>query len=150
MEAHMAIDPAIFTDNATERRRLEALVARLSDVELGKDLGDGWTPAVALAHLAFWDRRAVLTLERWQRAGTLPDEPDVEILNDSLLEEWRALPPRRAADLAVAAARAADQTVEGLAAPVADAILARGEEWRLRRAVHRREHVDQIERALRS
>ena len=145
----MPIDPAMVNENAAERRRLEALAGRLSDADLQRDLGDGWTVAVALAHLAFWDRRAVLVLERWQRDGKLPDDPEADLLNDSLLDEWRLLPPRRAAELAVAAAQAVDLTIERLDARVADAVRGRGEDWRLRRAAHRREHLDQIDRALR-
>ena len=145
----MPIDSVILTDNAAQRARLESLAGRLTDAELGRDLGDGWTVAVALCHLAFWDRRAVLVLERWERDGTLPDNPEPDLLNDALVAEWQLVPPRRAAALAVAAAQAVDHVIERLDARVADAIRGRGEEWRLRRAAHRREHLDQIDQALR-
>jgi hypothetical protein len=39
--------------NAEVTRRLEVVVGRLSDADLGRDLGGGWTVSVALAHLAF-------------------------------------------------------------------------------------------------
>ena len=145
----MPIDSVILTDNAAQRARLESLAGRLSDAELERDLGGGWTVAVALCHLAFWDRRAVLVLERWERDGTLPDNPEPDLLNDALVAEWQLVPPRRAAALAVAAAQAVDHVIERLDARVSDAIRGRGEEWRLRRAAHRREHLDQIDQALR-
>jgi hypothetical protein len=44
-------------ENAKERERLRSLVERLTDKELSLPLGNGWTIAVALAHLSFWDQR---------------------------------------------------------------------------------------------
>jgi len=146
------MDPAIAAENRAERTRLASLVGRLSDADLERPLGGGWTVAVALAHLAFWDRRGLLLLEQWERGqAPLPGEPDsygVEVLNGALLAEWRALAPRVAARLAVEAAEATDRKVETLGAGVVDAIIAGGESWRLRRSLHRREHLDQIDRAL--
>jgi hypothetical protein len=46
------------------RQRLQVLVARLDDAELAYPLGDEWTVAAVLAHLAFWDRRAAILLAR--------------------------------------------------------------------------------------
>jgi hypothetical protein len=42
-------------ENARDRERLRNLVARTTDEELSLPLGEGWTIAAALAHLAFWD-----------------------------------------------------------------------------------------------
>jgi len=42
--------------NARSVDRLRQLVDRLDDRAMGRDLGEGWTVGVALAHLAFWDR----------------------------------------------------------------------------------------------
>lgn len=143
----MPTDPNILDDNASQRRRLEDLESRLTDDD--RDVGNGWTIAASLAHLAFWDRRAVLLLRRWEQKGTQPDEPDVDLLNEALLEEWRALPVRQAGELAVAAAQSADAVVEALDSRVLDAVLARREGWRLQRSIHRREHLDDIERVMR-
>ncbi|MBM3947974.1 MAG: hypothetical protein FJ312_01785 [SAR202 cluster bacterium] len=79
----MPTDPNILDDNASQRRRLEALVSRLTDDD--RDVGNSWTIAASLAHLAFWDRRAALLLRRWERKGPQPDEPDVDLLNEALL-----------------------------------------------------------------
>lgn len=139
----VTIDPRVLSDNTTERRRLEACAGPMESAD--RDLGNGWTVTVALAHLAFWDRLATLTLQRWERGDITSDEAEPDLLNDALIEEWRALSPRQAADLAVAAARRVDAAVEALDARTVAAILARGEEWLIRRDVHRREHLDQIE-----
>ena len=144
------VDQALLSDNAETMRRLEALVARLSDDDLRRDLGEGWTVAVALAHAGFWDQRAVYGLRRWAREGTPITDADDHILNEALFEQWRALPPRRAAELAVEAAREVTVVVEGLPDAVAADVVARGLDWLLRRSRHRREHSEQFEAALKS
>src|SRR3989304_6937732 len=83
------VDQALLSDNAETMRRLEALVARLSDDDLRRDLGEGWTVAVALAHAGFWDQRAVYGLRRWAREGTPITDADDHILNEALFDEWR-------------------------------------------------------------
>ena len=144
----MPVDQTVVDDNAAQTRRLEALVARLSDADLARDLGEGWTVAVALAHLAFWDRRAVYGLRRWAADGTPVNADDDHILNEALVAQWRALPARRAAELAVEAARAVTAAVEGLSEQVASDVVARGLDWLLHRARHRRDHIEQIEAAV--
>jgi hypothetical protein len=144
----MPVDPAIVTENNGLTSRLATLVARLSDADLTRDLGEGWTVAVSLAHAAFWDRRAVLVFERWVREGTPYRDQDDDILNTALLAEWQALPPRRAAELAVEAARSVDATIAVLPDNVVAAVIAQGDDFLLRRSGHRREHVEQVEAAL--
>src|SRR5919199_3558316 len=96
-----------------QRRRLETLVQRLSDAQLAQPLPDGWTVAAVLAHLAFWDNRAAILVERWRRAGVDPSELDVDVVNDAAKPQWLALTPRAAAEGAVQAARAADAALDG-------------------------------------
>src|SRR5919204_1344095 len=107
-----------------QRRRLEALVERLSDQQLGQPMPDGWTVAGILAHLAFWDTRAALLIERWRRGGIGPSEIDVDVVNDALKPQWLALAPRVAAEGAVHAARAADAALDACDEPLLEAIVA--------------------------
>ncbi|MBI4305000.1 MAG: hypothetical protein HY678_01645 [Chloroflexi bacterium] len=141
----MATPPAILADNAAQLRRLQALTARLDTGD--RDLGSGWTIGVVLAHLAFWDRRAVLLLAQWRKHGSAADDhPDDGILNDALLDEWRLLTVRQAGELALSAAKAVNAAVEALDSKTADAIIAVGDgNTLLHRGAHRREHLDQIE-----
>jgi hypothetical protein len=139
-------------ESAAERCRLATLVERLGEQQLGRSLGGGWTVAVALAHLAFWDRRALLLLDRWEGGGRPPPEESQwsgdDVINDALLAEWQALSPPEAARLAIEAARAVDRGVESLDASTVEEIVAHGESWLVRRALHRCEHLDQIDRAI--
>src|SRR5262245_35020810 len=100
----MPADQAINKENEDATGRLAALVEMMSDGDLVRDLGDGWTVAVALAHAGFWDRRTVKVFERWVRDGTPYRDQDDDILNTALVDEWRAIPPQRAAEMAVEAA----------------------------------------------
>jgi DinB superfamily len=135
-----------------QRMRLEGLVSRVTDEQLAEPLGDGWTVSATLAHLAFWDRRAVVLINRWQRENRppAPDDgiADVDVINEAALPMWRALAPRAAANEALAAAEAADQALDGAGSALIEQIVAAGSPFSPARANHRREHLDQIERAL--
>jgi len=135
------------TEDGPERQRLEALVQRLTDAELGTALSDGWTVASVLAHLAFWDRRAVILVERWRKQGIGRSDADIDAINDAAKADWLALPPRVAAHQALEAARAIDAALDAAPALV-EQIVAIGYPINPSRAVHRREHLDEIERAL--
>ncbi|MGH7305437.1 MAG: DinB family protein [Candidatus Rokuibacteriota bacterium] len=145
--------PSYVTENNHERARLRALVDRLSDGELTRSLDAGWTVGAVLAHLAFWDQRALILIERWEQEGlraTPPsiDEKDVDWINDSAKALCLALPPRAAARLAVAVADAVDRRVASLSDELVAANAAGGRPINLSRAEHRREHLDEIERAF--
>lgn len=141
--------------NAVERERLRALVSRLSEEDLRAAVNDEWTVAAVLAHIAFWDARALVLCARLERGEpfTASDaEPeDVRWINDSVRPLAHAIAPRDAALLALRLAEQADARVAALS----DALLARA--WPIDpasplnplRANHRREHLDEIEAALR-
>jgi len=147
----MAADRGYVQENDTERARLEAFVARCTDADLERPVPGGWTVAGTLAHLVFWDERVRLLFERWQEEGVAPaneNEADVDWINDSAKPMFLALSPRRAADLAVSIARAADRTVQGLSDEMLARNAASGAPLNVVRAVHRREHLRELEQVL--
>ncbi len=144
----MTTDPTLRAKNARERDRLKSLVARLSDADLVRPVGHGWTVATTLVHLAFWDLRAITLIDRYEREGVRPSPADVDVVNDTVRALAAAIPPRAAARLAVEAAEAADSRVEALPDRVLDAVAAAGNPFTPSRHVHRAEHLDEIERAL--
>jgi len=148
----MPVDRSHEAANDRERARLAALL-KLSDADFGRDVGGGWTVGVALAHVAFWDRLALERAKLYQRSGTSGAVgPLVDPLNEALVHQWRALPPRAAAEEALAAAEAIDRAIAGMSDQQIEAYLARLEPGQpplfLNRTGHRREHLDQIEAAL--
>jgi len=141
-------------ENNAQRERLRALVTRLSDDDLTRPLGAGWTIAAVLAHLTFWDQRTLVLIEGWKGTphGPAPrtiDQNDVDWINDSAKALCLALPPRTAARLALATAEAVDRAVEELSDAQVAANTAAGRPLNLFRAEHRREHLDEIDLALR-
>ena len=149
----MNVDRSYVARNNAERARLEALVARLTDADLKRPLAAGWTVAGVLAHLAFWDQRTFILLDRWQKEGVTPPtftEANVDWINDAAKPMFLALPPRRAAELAVAIAEATDRKVESLSDELVTRNAAAGTPVTLTRANHRREHLDEIERGLKA
>lgn len=148
----MGPDRTYIQRNSTERERLRALVGRLSDEDLRRPLAAGWTVAGVLGHLTFWDQRILVLLERWQRGvmPRLPSQEDIDWINDSAKTLCLALPPRVAAQLALSTADAVDRTVEALTDDRLAANTAAGSPINVLRAEHRRQHLEEIERALRS
>ena len=150
----MTVDRSYVAENDAERERLRALVQRLSDRDLGRPMDAGWTVAGVLAHVAFWDQRIVVLLDEWERRGpswTPPPEDagDVDWVNDAAKPLCLALPPRVAAELAVAIAERVDHRVAAVSDAIIEANARAGLFLNWRRAVHRREHLDEIEQALR-
>lgn len=147
----MNVDRAYVAQNNRERARLRALVDRLSDADLARPLSAGWTIAGVLGHLAFWDQRILVLLEKWQQTGTPPpleNERDVDWINDAGKPFLQALLPRQAANLALAIADAVDRKVETLPDEIVTANASAGGPLNLVRAEHRREHLDEIDTAL--
>src|SRR6266404_5678104 len=135
----MATDRSYVAENQAQLARLRAFVDSLTDAELAQPMPAGWTVAGVLAHLAYWDQRIVVLMDRWgaDGRGTPPtaavDDAAMEWVNDASKPLCLALAPRAAARLAVEAATAADQRA------------AAGSPLSMRRAEHRREHLDEIE-----
>jgi hypothetical protein len=144
------VDPDLLVQNELERDRLATLVTKLGDDDLTRDLGGGWTVAVSLAHLAFWDERAAQLLERYADGTPQHHIPDwyEDLLNLTLEPQWQALPPRAAAEGAVAAAEHVTRVLRGLEDDLCGRLEAHEEGYLLRRFNHRREHIEQIEAAL--
>jgi hypothetical protein len=135
-------------ENAKELQRLRSLAERLTDDELIFPIGNGWTIAVALAHLAFWDQRALYLLRKWKKDGVEASPIDIDITNDSLLPLWLAIPPRKAANLAISAAEAIDRELGQASTELINDIVGLGEKFRLYRSFHRKQHIDEIEEYL--
>lgn len=140
------MDRPYVAENRKERERLRSLVERLTDEELSLPMGQDWTVAVALAHLSFWDQRALFMLRKWKNSGVVEPSPiDIDLANASLLSLWSALPVRTAAGLAVSSSEEIDRELEEAPSELIAKIERLGEKSRLYRSIHRKMHLDQIE-----
>jgi DinB family protein len=166
LERSVSVDRPYVTENDAERERLRSLVTGLSDEELSRPMPGGWTIAGVLAHIGFWDARAIFFLDKWGR-GIAPSRADyvsedVDAVNESAKPLCLALPPRDAAQLALRLAEEADGKVKALSEELLAKIRSagmlapsdlhdeNGSPFNLARATHRREHLDEIERASRA
>jgi hypothetical protein len=144
----MAMDQSFIERNRASRTRIRELVERLSDEEMQHRVGEHWTVAIALAHLAFWDRRVMYVLDITERDGKL-FVPEIDIfVNDLSLPLWAAIPPREAARLAIETAEALDKRLESYPSALLEAIHAYNQRW-VMRALHRDGHLDEVDAALR-
>ena len=150
----MPVDRSYVAENDAERERLRTLVRRFSDQDLARRMDAGWTVAGVLAHLAFWDQRIVVLLDEWERQGPswtppLEHASDVDWINDAGKALCLALPPRVAAELALSVAETVDRRVAAVSDVMIEANARGGAPLNWRRAQHRREHLDEIERLFR-
>jgi hypothetical protein len=143
------MDRSYVAENAAERARLKACVVRLSNDEMARPISPTWTIGVALAHLAFVDRLWLAKFEEWERTGEVAMPPGglFNRINDAMLPWWRSMAPVHVEHEVMAAAEAVDRKAESLPEPLVEAILAVRPQA-LIRAVHRRAHLDTIERTL--
>jgi hypothetical protein len=143
----MALDPTYAERNRASRQRINDLASRLSDDEMQTRVGEHWTVAIVLAHLAWWDRRVLYVLDRTEQAGQV-FIPEIDIfVNDISLPLWAAIPPRAAAHLALETAVTLDQRLEAYPRPLLEAIYDYNPRWVVR-ALHRGEHLAEAEAAL--
>jgi hypothetical protein len=144
----MTLDRSFIELNRASTNRLRNLAARLSDEEMQHPVGEHWTVAIALAHLAFWDRRVLYVLDMTERAGKL-FIPEIDILvNDLSLPLWAVIPPRDAARIAIETAAALDRRLEDYPSALLEEIYVYNKRWVVR-ALHRSEHLDEADAALR-
>ena len=137
------------TENKRERERLRKLVTGITDEELSLILyKEGWTIAVALAHLAFWDRRRLVLVRKWKQQGVSPSPIDEDVINDATLPFFLELPPRKAASMAISIAEEIDRELENLSPDLVNAVINLGDHHALNRAIHRKMHLDDIANLL--
>jgi len=147
----VSVDRSHDAETDVERERLRALVARLSDDELSRPMPDGWTLSAVLAHVAYWDARAIYFLNKWGPDGepSVYEPEDTDAANEAAKPLCLALPPGIAAQLALRLAEHADGSVRALSDAMLAKIRAKGNPpFSLSRGSHRKEHLDDIERAL--
>src|SRR5881409_1650963 len=148
----MAEDRSYIEANTRERERMRALVEGLDDDALQAPVNEHWTVAGVLGHIAYWDIRVLVLAEKIDRGEPWAPgdaEPDGDWLNDSTRPLIHAIAPREAAQFAL---RIAEETDARVAELPLDRMWPLDPDSPINalRAAHRREHLDEIDAALRS
>jgi hypothetical protein len=135
--------------NRSSTERIQALAKRLSDAQSQHLVYAEWTVASVLAHLAFWDRRVMYALDMTQKDGKL-FTPEIDIfVNDLSAPLWAAIPPREAAGIAIDTADTLDKRLEAFPEKLLEELYAYKKRWVVR-ALHRNEHLDDVDKALKA
>jgi hypothetical protein len=133
--------------NRASRKRIRALAARLTDEQMLTPVGEHWTVGIVFAHLAWWDRRVMYVLDMTEHNGRL-FVPEIDIVvNDLSLPLWAAVPPREAARIAIESAETLDKRLENYPPALLEEIHTYNQRWVVR-ALHRGEHLDEADAAL--
>jgi hypothetical protein len=143
----MAVDPAFVELNRASTNRIREMAERLSDEEMLTPVGEHWTVAIVMAHLAWWDRRVMYVLDMTEKDGKL-FIPEIDIfVNDLSLPLWAAIPPREAARIAIETAETLDKRLESYSPELLEEIYNYNKRWVIR-ALHRNEHLDEADAGL--
>jgi hypothetical protein len=134
----------IFKSNRESTIRMKKLIQRLSDGQLASVLPNGWTVAVTLAHVAFWDQRVSHVIEMAKKEGrVIRTELDVQ-LNDIIEPFLRAIPVREAANLTLSSSDTIDQLLEECSPETIAQLEKESPRW-VDRSLHRNSHLDDID-----
>jgi hypothetical protein len=143
----MSFDPSYKDLNRASTERIKKLASSLTDKEMQTRVGEHWTVFIALAHIAFWDKRVIHLLDETVKGGKL-FAPEIDVVvNDLSLPLWAAIPPREAARIAVETAEELDQRLEEYPQKLLEEIYNSNQRWVIR-ALHRNEHLDEVDTAL--
>lgn len=145
----MTLDPTYNEQNRASTERIRALITRLSDEEMQTKVGEHWTVAIALAHLAWWDRRVMYVLDMTEKDNKL-FIPEIDIfVNDLSLPLWAVIPPRDAARICIETSETLDKRLEAYSRELLEEIYNYNKRLVVR-ALHRNEHLNEVDAALRT
>jgi len=145
----MPLDLTYKEQNRASTERIRALAGRLSDDEMQTKVGEHWTVAIALAHLAWWDRRVMYALDVTERDGKLFILEINIFVNDLSLPLWAVIPPREAARICIETSETLDKRLEEYSPELLEEIYTYNKRWVVR-ALHRNEHLDDVDAALKN
>ena len=134
--------------NSASLIELSDFAYSLSDKQLTTPMPADWTVSAVLAHLAFWDFRAITLIKKWQAEEISASPNDVDVVNEATRPFLIAIDPHRAVKLALATGRELDELIDSLDPVFIQAIEESGKTVRLDRASHRRTHINEIKNAL--
>jgi len=131
---------------------MATLTAGLDADALRRRMGEHWTIAASLVHLAYWDG---FVAQRWTHANAnslatpAPFDSLLEdLVNDTLTPHLLRVPVEETVLPALEAALAVEQSISALSDERVEAVRREGRLRLIDRSIHRAEHLDEIEAAL--
>ena len=143
----MPLDPNYNQLNRESTERIKKIASNLTDQQFQTRVGEHWTVAIALVHFAFWDRRVLATLEATKKNKKLSVVEVETFVNDLSLPIWETVPAKEAMKLAIETAEELDSQLENFPKDLLEEIYNHNKRLVVR-ALHRNEHLDEVELAL--
>jgi len=143
------LDKSYIELNRASRERMHKLAESLTDEQMQTRVGEHWTVSIVYAHIAWWERRVMYVLDMTEKEGKL-FVPQIDIfVNDLSLPLWAAVPAREAVRIAMENAEAVDKRLENYPQVFLEELFNYNKRWVIR-ALHRNEHLDEADAALKS
>ncbi len=142
----MPVSPEYNDKNRAATARIREF-ARLGDDVLLTPVGEHWTVAIVLAHIAFWDARVLMVLDKTEQEGKLFEYKTDILVNDYILPLLRVIPPQKAGQVAVETAERLDKRLEDFPPELLEEVNAFNQRFE-NRWMHRTEHLDEAEAAI--
>ena len=126
--------------------RLSAFVSDLDEVDLRRQLDDGWTVSACLAHMAFWDSWIATRWARFQRTSAFDDLPDVIVdsINEASIPTWLAVTPNEAVALCLSASGVVVRHIRRLPPEALSAAITTNRPQMLDRSRHWDDHLSAL------
>ncbi len=138
----------ITKENRESLKLYKELLSHYTNDQLSTPMPAGWTVSAVLVHLAFWDHRAFVLLEKWEKDGIVFSPNDIDVVNDATKLLCLAVPPLKAVDMFLKSAEIIDQKISTLDAQWAADVVEKGKNVNLSRAHHRMMHLEDIKVVL--
>ena len=138
-------------DNRIQNDRLKSILDKLSPAQWSQDIGGGWSIGTMMCHLAFWDQLTSVRLRLWKEKGRLaviPDEDNINSINDSLRFIFGAIDYEHGKTLVKKSADEIDSLTQSLTPGQLAELESTGRDRWFKRSLHRRHHLERIERTI--
>jgi len=123
-------------------------ISKLAPAQLTTAMPAGWDVISVLAHVVFWDIRALTLIEKWEKEGIRISEVDTDVINEVTRPIFLALDPAKAVEMITAYSKMIDEKIDGLTPEFIERIETEGKNVHLNRVKHRRMHMDEIKLVL--
>lgn len=144
----MGTDQNFSQENHASQLELTEFISQLSNEQLYREMPAGWNVLAVLAHLAFWDQRAITLIKKWQQEGISGSPMDTDVINETTRSFFRDLDPEKTKRSVSQSAVEMDALIDSLPDDFLQEIREKGSTVHLNRAEHRRMHVKEIKSAL--
>jgi len=123
-------------------------VSKLTPDQLKTTMPAGWDVLSVLAHVVFWDIRALTLIEKWESGEIKVSEVDTDVINEVTRPIFLTLDLAKAIAMIIDYSKMIDEKIDSLSPEFIARIEAEGKNVHLNRSKHRRMHIDEIKQIL--